>query len=167
MFLVDSSQAAADWDRMLAAIRNILERAEAEIVSLEKWDERMLAYDIRRRSRGTYILCYFRSDGNKNRQVERDVQLSEEIMRVLILRADHVTPEDLDKDTATEQMEACEKGPEAGGERMSSEPEEPKADQEVQEVAADVSVEQPEAEIADERPGEPGGEDAEVDRPSE
>lgn len=88
-------------------------------------------------------------------------------MRVLVLRADHVTPEDLDKDTAAELMEAGEKGPEVVSESARLEPEEPKADQKVQEAAADVSIEQPEAEIADERLGEPGGEDAEVDRPSE
>ena len=33
MFLVDSAHAAADWDGVNETIKNILERAEAEIVS--------------------------------------------------------------------------------------------------------------------------------------
>jgi len=105
MFLVDSAQAVADWDGSLAAIRNILERAEAEIVSIRKWDERKLAYKIEGKSRGTYILCYFRVDGEKVRDIERDVQLSEQIMRVLILSAEHMIQGDIERDTPAMRAE--------------------------------------------------------------
>lgn len=84
MFLVDSVT-EADWDKTNTAIKKILEKAGAEIVSMEKWDERRLAYEINGRNRGTYILCYFHADGQKIRQIERDAQLSELILRVLIL----------------------------------------------------------------------------------
>ncbi len=84
MFLVDLA-AEADWDKINAIIKKILEKAGAEIVSMEKWDERRLAYEIGGKNRGTYILCYFHADGQKIRQIERDAQLSESIMRVLIL----------------------------------------------------------------------------------
>ncbi len=97
MFLVDSAQAQSDWDAVITTIKNILERAEAEIVSIKKWDERKLAYEINGRSRGTYILCYFRAEGSRIAEIERDVQLSEQIMRVLILCADHIREEDIEQ----------------------------------------------------------------------
>lgn len=93
MFLVNSAKAAADWDGITAAIKNILEKAGAEIVSIRKWDDRKLAYEIDGHSRGTYILCYFRAEGRRVRDIERDVQLSERIMRVLILCAEQQTTE--------------------------------------------------------------------------
>lgn len=99
MFLVDSAEAAADWDGVEARIKNILERADVEIISIRKWEDRRLAYEIDKKSRGTYILCYFRSDGKRIGDIERDVQLSERIMRVLILSADHLTQDDIEKDT--------------------------------------------------------------------
>jgi len=105
MFLVDSAQATADWDGTIAAIRTILERAEAEIVSLRKWDERKLAYDIGGKSRGTYILSYFKVEGRRIRDIERDVQLSEKIMRALILNTDQMTPEDIKKETPATKVE--------------------------------------------------------------
>ena len=46
MFLVDSAQATADWEGTLSVINTILQRADAEVVSLRKWQERKLAYDI-------------------------------------------------------------------------------------------------------------------------
>lgn len=105
MFLVDSAEAAADWDGVNATIRKILKRAGVDIVSVKKWDERRLAYQINGKERGTYILCYFRADGESIAGIERDVQLSERIMRVLILCADHMGPEDIEKDTPVERVE--------------------------------------------------------------
>ena len=84
MFLVDSTQ-ASDWDAVVKTIKTILGRAEAEIVSIRNWAERKLAYVINNKTRGTYILCYFKADGERIRNIEKDVQLSEQIMRVLIL----------------------------------------------------------------------------------
>ena len=105
MFLVDPAE-AADWDGVNTAIRNILERADAEIVSIRKWDECRLAYEIGGKTRGTYILVFFRADGGRIRDIERDVQLSETICRVLILSADERTPEqDIVKDAAAVQSE--------------------------------------------------------------
>jgi small subunit ribosomal protein S6 len=105
MFLVDSAEAAADWDGVNATVRKILKRAGADIVSVKKWDERRLAYQINGKERGTYILCYFRADGESIAGIERDVQLSERIMRALILCADHLSPEEVEKDTPVERIE--------------------------------------------------------------
>ena len=101
MFLVDSALAANDWDGINDTVKKMLEKAEAEIVSIRKWDERKLAYEIRRKPRGTYILAYFRADGSKIRQLERDVVLSEKIMRALILNAEQLTAKDIEKETPT------------------------------------------------------------------
>lgn len=105
MFLVDSSKAGADWDGIVAAIRTILEKAGAEIDSIRKWDDRRLAYDIKGKSRGTYILSYFRVDGGRIQNIEKAVRLSEKIMRVLILSAERLRPEDIEKDTPATKAE--------------------------------------------------------------
>ena len=99
MFLVDSADAGSDWDGINAAVKRTLKRAEAEIVSIRKWDDRRLAYDIRGTSRGTYILCYFKADGRKIQGIEKAVQLSEKIIRVLILGTEQMSQEDIEKDT--------------------------------------------------------------------
>jgi small subunit ribosomal protein S6 len=105
MFLVDSNLAASDWDGVLATIKNILSRAQAEIVSLKKWGERRLAYEINHKSKGTYVLCYFRADGYRIPDIERNVRLSERIMRVLIVNAENRLIKDIEKDTPAVQAE--------------------------------------------------------------
>ncbi len=99
MFLVDSAEAAADWDGINEHIKKVFERNDAKVVSIRKWDERPLAYEIMGRNRGTYVLVYFNSPSDRIASIERDSQLSERIIRVLILRADHVTKEDIGEKT--------------------------------------------------------------------
>jgi len=99
LFLVDSAIAAADWQLVTDTINRILAKAEAEVVSLHKWDERKLSYDIGKVSRGTYILVYFNCDPLRIHEIERDVQLSETLLRVMILRTDRMSREDIEKPT--------------------------------------------------------------------
>lgn len=107
LFLVDSGQAAADWDAVNQAISTVLERGQAEIVSMKKWDERRLAYEVEGKNRGTYILCYFRAPSDRIGGIEKDVQLSEQIIRVLVLRGDHLSEDDINSPSPTELAEAA------------------------------------------------------------
>ncbi len=106
MFLVDSAQAAADWDGTLAVIETILKRADADVVSMRKWGERRLAYEINHQTRGTYILCYFKANGQRIAGIEKDVQLSEKVMRVLILGTEKRPAKMLEADIAGVSAEA-------------------------------------------------------------
>jgi small subunit ribosomal protein S6 len=148
MFLVDSGKAASDWDGVNASITKILDRAEAEIVSMRKWDDRRLAYDIRTTSRGTYMLCYFKAEGQKIQGIEKDVQLSENVIRVLILSTEQMTKEDIERDTPATKTEkekaVAEQSPEAEVSEQGDQPEEPAAEQAqiVDEVKTAEDVEQ-------------------------
>jgi len=106
MFLVDSALAAQDWQKILDEVQRILDRAGAEVISLKKWDERRLCYDINGKSRGTYILVYFNCDTEKVNGIERDVQLSELMVRSLVLRTDAMGTDDIEKLTPLEAIEA-------------------------------------------------------------
>jgi len=112
MFLLDSTQ-ASDWDAVVKTITTILKRSDAEIVSIRNWAERKLAYDIDHKTRGAYVLCFFRADGERVQSIEKDVQLSEQIMRVLILSAETREKEALEESTAESESEARKGGDES------------------------------------------------------
>lgn len=85
--------AVADLQGAHDHILDILRHAGAEVISMKKWDERRLAYEIRGNKRGLYFLVYFKVKGAKLAQIERDCNLSEKLLRAMITRADQVTPE--------------------------------------------------------------------------
>ncbi len=97
MFLVDSAL-ASDWDAAVKTIEKVLKRSDAETVSIRNWAERKLAYDINQKSRATYVLCFFRADGSAIRKIQNDVQLSEQILRVLILSTEARDEKDIEED---------------------------------------------------------------------
>lgn len=95
MFLFDPAF-AGDFKNAEDEVRRIMDRADAEILMCRRWDERKLAYEIRGRKRGVYVLTYFNADPSKIKPMERDAQLSERILRLLVLRADGITQERMD-----------------------------------------------------------------------
>ena len=99
LFLVDSAVATANWDDVIGALNKVFKRAQAVASSITKWDERRLCYEIKDHKRGTYILCYFDADPDSITGIERDVQLSEVILRVMILRADVIPAEIISEPT--------------------------------------------------------------------
>jgi small subunit ribosomal protein S6 len=115
MFLVDSALAAADWQATVGEIERFLSRADAEAVAIQKWDERRLAYDIEGKSRGTYILSYFNALPERIAGIERDVQLSEKVMRTLILRTDQMSESDIKKETPAQVIEREENASDQDG----------------------------------------------------
>ena len=96
MFLFDPTFGSA-FENCESEIRRLMDRAEAEIVFLGTWDERRLAYKIKGRKRGVYVLVFFKAGSDKIAHLERDVQLSENVLRVLVLRADGVTLDVMEK----------------------------------------------------------------------
>lgn len=89
MFLMDLTALEGDPNAGLERVRQLLEKREAEILALSKWDERRLVYPVKGQRRGTYLLALFRMDGKHIAPMERECELSEEVLRVLITRADH------------------------------------------------------------------------------
>ena len=92
MILVPQTM-AANLQAAVDHIKDLLDRADAEVVSMKKWDERRLAYEIKGNKRGIYFLAYFNADPSKMQGLERDCNLSETILRAMFTRADHVRPE--------------------------------------------------------------------------
>ena len=95
MFVLDSSKVAVNWDESVQQVHEILTKHQAEVVASRQWDERRLAYPINGQKKGTFLLTFFRSEGEAIREIEADCGLNEMILRDLILKvhpklADHL-----------------------------------------------------------------------------
>lgn len=90
MFLFPQA-GTADLQAAVDHIKSILTRTGAELISLAKWDERRLAYEIKGNKRGVYFLTYFRCPREKMATLERNCTLSEQLLRTLFTRADHLS----------------------------------------------------------------------------
>ena len=90
LFLMNQAALATDSAGAIAHVQEMLDRAEAETLTLQKWDERKLAYPIKGQKRGTFLIAYFRARPTQIANIERDCNLSEQVLRVMFIRADHM-----------------------------------------------------------------------------
>jgi len=90
---------SSDFDAASAPIKAVLDRGEAEVLSMKPWDERRLAYEIAGRKRGLYVLTYFKMDPGNIAELERDIDLNEDILRALLLRKDSVSEDVINAET--------------------------------------------------------------------
>src|SRR5438132_4994533 len=88
MFLLDTNKVAGDVPAVAQQLHTILERNHCELLASRPWDERRLAYPVKGHKKGLYYLTYFRTDGKNLVGLERDLALSELVLRYLVLYVD-------------------------------------------------------------------------------
>jgi len=89
MFLLDDARCSENFQGVTREVLNILQKNRAEVFSAEKWDERRLCYPIEGRSRAVYYLVRFTAPPEAIRNIERECQLNDTILRALVLRDTH------------------------------------------------------------------------------
>jgi small subunit ribosomal protein S6 len=95
MFLFGSG-AATEPQAAEATVRKFIEQHGGQIAVLKKWDERKLAYEVNGQKRGTYIIAFFTATGEAVGPIERDVKLNEQVLRVMITKADHMNQQEME-----------------------------------------------------------------------
>jgi len=89
-FFLFAQSAAVNLQAATDHLDELLKRADVEVVSFRKWDERRLAFEVKGNKRGVYFLVYFRAAPSRLVSLERDCNLSEHLLRSMITRADHI-----------------------------------------------------------------------------
>ena len=95
MFLLGPT-ATADPEGAITLCRGMIERHHGKVLLIKKWDERKLAYEVNGQKRGTYIIAFFTAPGEAVGPIERDVKLNEQVLRVMVTKADHLNQQEME-----------------------------------------------------------------------
>jgi small subunit ribosomal protein S6 len=82
--IVSPSQEIADKEK--ADIRKLVADSQAKIVSEDDWGIRRLAYSIERKSEGYYAFFQLEAEPERVAELEKQLQLRENLLRFRILR---------------------------------------------------------------------------------
>jgi small subunit ribosomal protein S6 len=85
LFLVDPEVASKKWDELSAHITGTIKKHEGEIIDLNKWQELRLAYEIKKRRKGTYLLGHFMIPPEKVNTIRDEFKISELVLRHLFI----------------------------------------------------------------------------------
>lgn len=81
---IDERTVATNLDKFLGVIRN----DGGTIENTDIWGRRKLAYEIQKRSEGIYAVVNFTSTPAAAKELDRQLRLSEAVMRTKVLRAE-------------------------------------------------------------------------------
>lgn len=87
LFIVRPDLDEEQTDAVINKFTTLIEKGGGEIVKVDKWGKRKLAYEIDKKWRdGFYALMLFNGEPTVASEVERVMKISDEIIRQLITR---------------------------------------------------------------------------------
>jgi small subunit ribosomal protein S6 len=131
MFIISDTVASSDWEATVKHVEDLLRNRGAEIIKSEKWEERKFAYKLKGHKRGTYLLVYFNAAPDSISPLKRDFELSDNVLRTLIVKTDKIKeskPEEVTNDHVeepskpVEEIEAKTDDSDTKGEEINSAP---------------------------------------------
>ena len=88
LFILDSERYNRNPEDVSSQIAKAIESFDGTVRVSRLWEERKLAYPIAGHKRGTYWLAYFRLDTEKLKELNRQFQLNNSIIRFLLVSVD-------------------------------------------------------------------------------
>lgn len=76
------------FSELVSFVNKLIEDNGGEIVDVDEWGVKKLAYDIEKKSTGYYVNMYFEAPGETIDVVERNMRIHDDIMRYLTLKYD-------------------------------------------------------------------------------
>ncbi len=90
LFLLNQAAVGAGIGAAIDHVREVMGKIDAEVITLRKWDDRKLSYAVKRQKRGIYLLSMFRADGTRLAELENRFNLSEQVLRMMVTKCDHM-----------------------------------------------------------------------------
>ncbi|MFQ5946397.1 MAG: 30S ribosomal protein S6 [Anaerolineae bacterium] len=86
LVLIDPRPTDEEVTQLLARLQDTLKELGAEVIRLENWGKRRLAYEIRKQREGTYAVFEVSAEPSMVKEFERQLKLNEGVLRFLSTR---------------------------------------------------------------------------------
>ena len=135
MYILDANAYARNPSGAQEKIQQLIDGVGGEMLVSRLWIEQKLAYPIKGRHKGVYWLSYVRMDSAKMNELNRACQLSDLILRHLVVKVDERLVEPL---IAAATGKASEDTPATASEAKEDKPSEEASKVEADQAAATV-----------------------------
>jgi len=81
IFIVHPDTVGEEYAAVLDKFKGVLTDQGANILKLDEWGTRKMAYPVKKQSRGTYVLVVFESEAGVVAEFERRLRIDEKIIK--------------------------------------------------------------------------------------
>ncbi|MBI3988013.1 MAG: 30S ribosomal protein S6 [candidate division NC10 bacterium] len=108
VFILDPALAEEAVETELKAAQDVIAREGGEVLEVQRWGKKRLAYEIKRRKEGYYALIRFTGDAKLINEQERHIKLNEAVLRHLVVRVTEPKKPPLEANPAEEVAVSAE-----------------------------------------------------------
>ncbi len=92
MYVLDAALEDSARAEMINYFSGIVEKNAGTIDRIDEWGKRRLAYAINYKTEGYYVLMYIQAPSELPRELERNFQISDNVLRYLVVRYEGELP---------------------------------------------------------------------------
>ena len=108
IFIVDTDVPDDDVDEITEKFTGAINDFGGRVIKIEKWGKKKLAYRVKNRTKGNYILLIFLGDRKVTIELERILKIDDRILKYLTVRVDKKRELDLLTEEPSEEDETEE-----------------------------------------------------------
>ena len=102
LFIIQPDLEESEINKTIDIVQELITSGGGNILKLEKWGKRQLAYMIQKKREGYYVLIYFEAPTTLIAELQRRYKLTDTIMRYLVIQLNKPQIEDMLQKTSLE-----------------------------------------------------------------
>ena len=93
VIVVDPDQDESGVSAMISKVSEIVKTHSGEVERVDNWGRRQLAYPIRKKEYGTYVVFIATGDNALVSEINRQLRITDELLRFLVVHKDKYAPD--------------------------------------------------------------------------
>ena len=92
MYVIDTAIDETARTNLISRFSDLVVKNGGKVDRVDEWGKRRLAYAINYKTEGYYVLMYFTAPSDLPRELERNLQISDSVLRYLVVRFEGPIP---------------------------------------------------------------------------
>ena len=92
MYVVDTALEDQARTDLINRFSSLVEQNGGQVDRVDEWGKRRLAYAINYKTEGYYVLMYIAAPSDLHRELERNFQINENVLRYMVIRYEGALP---------------------------------------------------------------------------
>jgi small subunit ribosomal protein S6 len=92
MYVIDPALEDSARTELINRFSDLVKKNGGEVDRVDEWGKRRLAYAIQYKTEGYYVLMYIKAPADLPREIERNMQISDSVLRYLTVRYEGELP---------------------------------------------------------------------------
>jgi small subunit ribosomal protein S6 len=118
IFIIKPTLSDEETEKVIQKMQEIITTGGGEIINVENWGKKKLAYEIKKHKRGHYVLLHLKAEGPLVKELERNYRLNDAVIKFItvklkgdiVLQKPATAPEAKEKPAKTVDVPVAEKG---------------------------------------------------------